>query len=161
EYLGRHWASHGYVCVHLQHLGSDSGIWLGKGNIQAELMKAASDPKNAADRLQDVRFAIDELTKLNAWDLPLKGKLDMDKLGMAGHSFGAYTTMAVIGQIFVTSAGREISSAEPRIRAAISMSPQAPKNRDTFDKSYGSITVPTLHLTGTKDTSPVDPAIKA
>src|SRR5581483_9906365 len=26
EYLGRYWASHGYVSVHLQHLGSDSSI---------------------------------------------------------------------------------------------------------------------------------------
>src|ERR1700722_20103770 len=26
EYLGRHWASHGYVGVHLQHLGSDSSV---------------------------------------------------------------------------------------------------------------------------------------
>src|SRR5437879_2469655 len=26
EYLGRHWASHGYVCVHLQHHGSDDSV---------------------------------------------------------------------------------------------------------------------------------------
>src|SRR3954467_12365816 len=29
EYLGRHWASNGYVCVHLQHIGSDDSIWRG------------------------------------------------------------------------------------------------------------------------------------
>src|SRR5262245_52892801 len=27
EYLGRQWASHGYVAVHLQHLGSDDAVW--------------------------------------------------------------------------------------------------------------------------------------
>src|SRR6185369_2267650 len=27
EYLGRAWASHGYVSVHLQHLGSDDSVW--------------------------------------------------------------------------------------------------------------------------------------
>src|ERR1700722_18408724 len=27
EYLGRYWASHGYVSVHLQHAGSDSAVW--------------------------------------------------------------------------------------------------------------------------------------
>jgi predicted dienelactone hydrolase len=26
EYLGRHWASHGYVSVHLQHKGSDTAV---------------------------------------------------------------------------------------------------------------------------------------
>jgi predicted dienelactone hydrolase len=27
EYLGQYWASHGYVSVHLQHLGSDTAVW--------------------------------------------------------------------------------------------------------------------------------------
>src|SRR5437762_9936135 len=27
EYLGRYWASHGYVSVHVQHLGSDNAVW--------------------------------------------------------------------------------------------------------------------------------------
>ena len=27
QYLGRHWASHGYVSVHLQHIGSDQAVW--------------------------------------------------------------------------------------------------------------------------------------
>ena len=27
EYLGRHWASHGYVSVHPQHVGSDDAVW--------------------------------------------------------------------------------------------------------------------------------------
>src|ERR1700722_1072373 len=26
-YLGNHWASHGYISVHVQHLGSDSAVW--------------------------------------------------------------------------------------------------------------------------------------
>src|SRR5581483_4684895 len=29
EYLGNYWASHGYVSVHLQHLGSDDSVWKG------------------------------------------------------------------------------------------------------------------------------------
>lgn len=27
EYIGRCWAAHGYVVVHLQHEGSDDGVW--------------------------------------------------------------------------------------------------------------------------------------
>src|SRR6185369_13262736 len=30
EYLGRHWASHGYVVAHVQHEGSDDQVWKGK-----------------------------------------------------------------------------------------------------------------------------------
>src|ERR1043166_7563974 len=27
EYLGRYWTSHGYVSVHVQHIGSDDAVW--------------------------------------------------------------------------------------------------------------------------------------
>src|ERR1700744_4715141 len=27
EYLGQYWAAHGYVSVHVQHPGSDDGLW--------------------------------------------------------------------------------------------------------------------------------------
>ena len=52
EYLGRRWASHGYVCVHLQHLGSDSAVWqdVAAGERMAELRKAATNPRNALPR---------------------------------------------------------------------------------------------------------------
>src|SRR4051812_40026410 len=28
-YLGKHWASHGFVCVYVQHRGSDELVWKG------------------------------------------------------------------------------------------------------------------------------------
>jgi len=40
-YLGRHWASHGFVCVHLTHVGSDSSV-----------LKTASQPAGAMDALR-------------------------------------------------------------------------------------------------------------
>ena len=30
EYLGQHWASHGYVVAHVQHHGSDDAAWRGQ-----------------------------------------------------------------------------------------------------------------------------------
>jgi predicted dienelactone hydrolase len=92
EYAGRHWASHGYVCVHLQHAGSDDAVWKGSKQPVADLRKAAQDPANAVNRPLDVRFAIDQLARAQKEDKLLKGRLDLDRLGMAGHSFGAYTT---------------------------------------------------------------------
>src|SRR5437867_10421359 len=65
EYLGRHWASHGYVSVHLQHKGSDSAVWQGTASPLEALRKAVADPSNAVNRPRDVSFALDELAKLN------------------------------------------------------------------------------------------------
>jgi predicted dienelactone hydrolase len=160
EYLGRHWSSHGYVSVHLQHLGSDESVWRGKSDVIGALMKSAADPANLVNRAADVHFAIDELTRLNKSDSPLKGKLDLDRIAMAGHSFGSVTTLAVAGEIFVTPTGREISNPEPRIKVAIPISPNGPKNRSNMARAFGSITIPTFHITGTKDESPIDPTVK-
>jgi len=82
-YLGRAWASAGYVSVHLQHPGSDTAVT--KGGMAT--MKAAATPKSAVDRTLDVKFAIDQLTKMNEFDKVFKSKLDLTKVGMSGHSF--------------------------------------------------------------------------
>jgi predicted dienelactone hydrolase len=151
EYAGRHWASHGYVCVHLQHAGSDDAVWKGSRQPQEDLRKAARNPANAVNRPLDVRFAIDQLARAQKEDKRLKGRLDLDRLGMAGHSFGAYTTLAAVGQVFPTSAGKEAEAGDRRIKAAVIMSPTAPRTRAGLDRAYGRIKVPCLHLTGTRD----------
>lgn len=118
-YLGRHWASHGYVCVHIQHKGSDDAVWKGSKQPMADMRKAARDPANIVNRPLDVRFTIDQLVKLNK-EGKLKGRLDLEKIGMAGHSFGDYTTLAASGQVFTTPQGKSVSLSEPRSR------PQSP-----------------------------------
>jgi dienelactone hydrolase len=153
-YLGRHWASHGYVSVHLTHKGSDSSVWQGQTDVMAALKKAVADPQASLNRPQDVSFAIDQLTKLNQKDSPLAGRLDLDKIGMAGHSFGAFTTMAVAGQRYFPL-GRETSMGDPRVKAAIPMSPNPPRKKEEYARSFAAVTIPCLHMTGTLDDSPV------
>src|SRR5205814_1868084 len=97
-YLGNFWASHGYVSVHPQHAGSDSEIFKGGGNPLEAVRKAVLNPKNAVERPKDITFVLDELTKLNKDDSIFKGKLNLDGVGLAGHSFGAHTTMVTAGQ---------------------------------------------------------------
>jgi predicted dienelactone hydrolase len=63
EYLGRHWASHGYVPAHLQHAGSDDAVWRGATRPMETMRGALTDWKNAVNRPLDARFAIDELTR--------------------------------------------------------------------------------------------------
>ncbi len=157
EYLGRHWASCGYISVHLQHLGSDNAVWEGlpRGEAMENMRKAAVSVANITNRPMDVTFAINQLEKLNKADGPFKRRLDLSKIGVAGHSFGAFTTLAVAGETFVTPFGKRISVLDPRIKAAIPMSSPVQKNKAFFDEAYRSIKIPCLHMTGTDDFSPI------
>lgn len=150
QYVGTYWAAHGYVSVHLQHIGSDDAVWRGGGGMQA--MGRAANGKNALDRAKDVSFALDQLEKLNkdaTW--PLHGKLDLQKVGMAGHSFGANTTLLASG-VKMPIIG---SLGDPRIKCSIAMSAPAPVGKN-YDQIFGGIKIPMYHLTGTKDVSPID-----
>jgi len=149
EYLGRHWASHGYVSVHVQHLGSDTAVWKGKKAPLAAMRSAVADVSNAAVRPGDVAFAIDQVARMNAGDGSLAGRVDLDRVGMAGHSFGAWTTLAVAGQVF---AGQRPRYRDERVKAAIAMSaPAAPPRQRS--RAYRQIRIPVLHMTGTLDDS--------
>lgn len=157
EYLGRYWAAHGYVSVHLQHLGSDAAVWQDKPatELKASLRQSAANLDNAANRPADVSFAIDRLEKLNQENSPLKNRLDLARLGVAGHSFGAFTTLAIAGQVFVTPGDGEISFGDPRVKAAVAMSAPVPARKNTLDRAFGKIKIPVLHMTGTEDSSPI------
>ena len=149
-YLGNHWASHGFVSVHLQHLGSDSGVLQGAEQPLAALKTSAANPTNAINRALDVRFALDQLTNLNADAGPLHGRLDLKHIGLAGHSFGAHTTLAVAGQGANLTGGR---FADARVTAAIAMSPTPSPRPGTAP--YVTLTIPVFHMTGTLDDSPI------
>lgn len=161
EYLGRHWASHGYVCVHLQHHGSDEAVWKDSKQPLADMRKAAREPANAVNRPLDVRFALDQVEKLNRDDPAFKGRLDLQRVGMAGHSFGAWTAQAVAGEVFVTPAGKETTAGDARVKAAVIMSPSPPPGKADLDQAFGPIKVPCLHLTGTKDDGVAITEVKA
>lgn len=155
-YLGRHWASHGYVSVHLEHDGSDAEVWRGQADAAAEMNRAAKDPRNAIDRPKDVSLAIDELTRMNGEkDGPLENLLDVERIAVAGHSFGAFTALAVVGEAGSHAVdGRALADA--RVKAAIPMSAPVPAARQLrFDAVYGRIATPCLHMTGTLDESPI------
>lgn len=163
EYLGRHWAGCGYVSVHLQHAGSDSAVW--KNQPQAErgsaLQKAGGALASSVNRPLDVSFVIDELEPLNGSDsFVLHGRLDLKHIGISGHSFGGWTTLAVAGQTFITPLQKS-NLGDPRVIAGIQMSAPVNRNRSTLDESYGTITIPLMHLTGTKDFVALFPDTKA
>lgn len=143
SYVGEYWAAHGYVSVHLQHPGSDESVWKGTLRPMKALRDAAKDPANARERPRDVGFALDQLAKLaDDSASPLHGHLDLTRVGVAGHSFGAYTALATV------TPGHFSGGYDPRIKAAIAMSTPKPRR----DGTYTGIKVPVYHLTGTEDT---------
>lgn len=151
-YLGNHWAARGYVAVFLQHPGSDDGVWRDKAPLErmAALKKAAS-AENLLLRVADVPAVIDQLEIWNKTSShPLAGRLDLKRLGMSGHSFGAVTTQAVSGQTPLLGKG----FTDPRVKAAVVMSPSGPERGDP-KTAFADVKIPWLLLTGTKDTSPI------
>ncbi len=157
DFLGYHLAAHGYVAVHLQHPGTDVSLWQAANSLQA--MKKALEGnlslKNFLDRIQDVEFALDWLTRSNRQPGALQGRLDLRRVGMSGHSYGAVTTQAVIGQQF-RAEGHTEDFREDRIQAALLMSPSPPVAGQDAEFSFRQIRLPVLHVTGTQDQSPFD-----
>ncbi len=155
EYLGTFWAKNGYVSVHVQHKGSDDAVWRGKSNPMQEMRKATIDVESIFNRPKDVTFAIDQVDKLNKDEKSeLKDKCDMDRIGVAGHSYGAYTALASSGRKLVAPLGAAVNLTDPRIKACIPMSAPA-KDRDKNNNSYADYNVPCMHMTGTLDDSPI------
>jgi predicted dienelactone hydrolase len=158
EYLGRHWAAQGYVVVHPQHLGSDLNVWRGKaGGAKAALRRSVADPQNAVDRVQDVQFTLARLEELNALGGRFAGQLDLQRLGLAGHSFGAATALAVGGQVVFTPDDTELVVAEPRVRAILAMSAPRPAKASpaALVHAFAAVRAPCLHFTGTRDETPI------
>ena len=147
EYLGRYWASHGYVSVHLQHLGSDDAVWQGKLRPMKSLHEAFEDSHNSCQRLHDVSFAIDELHEMRSRGASFGPWLDLERLGAAGHDLGAQTALAIAGQALP----RRIGLVDPRVKAIVAMSPPVPLGEVPLITAYRAIHIPCLHITGTAD----------
>jgi predicted dienelactone hydrolase len=153
-YLGKHWAARGYAAVFLQHPGSDTSVWrdVPMGQRMRAMQEAAS-AKNLLLRVEDVPAVLEQL---DAWTRskvhPFAGRLDLTHVGMSGHSFGAMTTQAVGGQRMPLVKDRFV---EPRIKAAVIMSPSSPMGRRDPGDTFTDVTIPWLLMTGTEDTSPI------
>ncbi|MEP2775900.1 MAG: alpha/beta fold hydrolase [Luteolibacter sp.] len=151
-YLGNHWAKRGYAVVFVQHPGSDESVWKDvPARDRMAAMKAAASAEAFADRVKDVPATIDAITAWNKEkDHALFGRLDIEHIGMSGHSFGARTTQMMAGE----KLGGKLSSAEKRIDATVMMSPSGTKFGDP-KAVFSDITIPCLLMTGTEDTSPI------
>jgi len=106
-FLCTHLSSHGYVVAALDHSEVVAPELARKEGETAE-QKASRWEAVIASRVPDARFLIDFLLNDTAPDLGVT--LDATRLGIVGHSFGAWTALATPDD-------------EPRIRAVVGLAP--------------------------------------
>ena len=90
--FGRHLASHGIATVLPEHIGSNTEQ---KEAMLGGFSKETFFASEFLDRPLDISFVLDELERINESDF--QGKLELDRVAVAGHSFGGYTVLAVAG----------------------------------------------------------------
>ena len=134
----------------VQHPGSDDSVWKDVPVLRRmSALKKAASLENLNLRTDDVSAVIDQLEKWNVRKShALNRRMDLSRIGMSGHSFGAVTTQFVGGQ---TSFG-VARAADRRIIAAIPMSPSLPRFGNA-KKVFGTVRIPWLCMTGTHDKS--------
>jgi len=146
-YLGRHWASHGYFSVFVEHAGSDETVWRGKIQPIKNLKEAYEDPKNMRNRPLDMRFVLNNLVRLQRKHDPLAARLDLTRVGAAGFDWGAQTVLALAGQVLPGG----FVAVDHRVSAVIAMSPPVSLGQVPLEVAYGGIEIPCLYMTGNED----------
>lgn len=126
-------ASYGYVVVSPPHPGNTFAEFPACGTPAAQLPSALERPR-------DIVYALDQMLAANADPgSPFFASMDPGRIGMSGHSFGGFTTYAVL-------------PLEPRFRVAIPMAPAVP--------GAPVVAVPSLTMLGQIDSVVSLPAIR-
>lgn len=145
--LGRHLASHGFAALHVQHEGSDDRAF--RANPRS--LRDVNDPKASEPRFRDIAFVVGKLQSTDRLG-ELKGRIDPERIGMSGHSFGGLTCQIVAGQQ-VKGYGQRL--AVPTLKGVFILSPSPP--RESYGDAKSSFTkmlMPMFSLTGTADVPP-------
>lgn len=114
-------------------------------------------------RPKDIQFILDHLGEIEATVPGLKGRLDKDRVAAVGHSLGAHTVAMLAGMTVTDgNTGEVVSFKEPRIKAAVMLSPPG----DSADSAewlkehypalatandFSGVTLPSLVITGDED----------
>jgi fermentation-respiration switch protein FrsA (DUF1100 family) len=144
---GEAWAGAGYVVLHLQHPGSDTGA--------LRHIRDAASPAQLLARFADVSFALDEITRRKAAGQGPWAQADLECIGLAGHSFGAKTVLGLAGERYPGASDTRYpamnNTSEKRLKAFIALSPSMGGREVDLAQRYGSLRGPMLHITGTRD----------
>ena len=151
-YLANMWTAHGFVCVMVQHPGSDETVWKGKLRILNEFRGAYERNWSSRTRAEDIRFALNGLERLVQSYPQFAARIDMDKIGVGGIDLGALAALLLAGQV---PPDNGTSLYDPRIKAVLALSPPVYPAQISYRDMYQPIMAPSLFVTGTNDDSVV------
>ena len=139
-------ASHGYVVIRPRHADATRE---GTPTIGDEWENQTRT--EWANRVRDIKFVVDSLAMLQQQYPELDGKMKVDQIGLAGHSYGAFTVL-LAGGVRTFNGPAATSYADPRVKAIVAMSPQGPgDSRGLTMESWKELKAPTLFFTGSND----------
>lgn len=151
--IAQHWADHGYVVVHPSHIdgfgkSKGKGGDLPAGGLPALLKNAALKIEN---RVGDLTFLLDSLDQLAAKLPALGDRIDRSRIGIGGHSLGAFTTMLIGGVTADIGEVKARSFKDARVRCILPISGQGTGQQGLTESSWSALTIPMLTMTGSLD----------
>lgn len=158
--ISQHVAAHGYVIVHPSHADgfgrSADRQAEGPGGIRAlrsggGLPDLLADPSRIEGRVADVTAVLDSAAQIVAKIPALKGRLDLSRIGVGGHSYGAYTSMLVGGVTADIGGAKARSFADPRVRCILPISAQGTGQQGLTESSWSALRLPMMTVTGSRD----------
>ena len=155
--LADFWAARGFVVIQPAHLDSPA---LGLG---------PDDPRTPFIwrlRIDDLTGVLDQLDAIEAAVPELAGRVDHDRIAIAGHSWGATTASALAGARVIDADGNPgPSMADPRVKAAVllalagiggaGLTPFAAENFSFMNPDFAELNTPSLIVAGDHDDSPL------
>ncbi len=139
-----HWVSHGYVVfapTHLDGGGMPRGIMASLRHGQMGLISA---------RIDDVRRILGELPDIAAQIADPQLQMDVTRIALTGHSFGAFTAQQFVGAAAIEE-DLVLSAHDERVRVAVALSPPGPMFDVINEQSWETVNKPMLITTGTWD----------
>ena len=156
EYLGQAWAARGYVSIHVSHPGSDIRVFAGKAfwRLKAIAKEVATAPATWSDRAGDVIALLDGLAALERAAPELNGRMDTSRVGIAGHSLGALSTLLIAGVPIDLPDRPAADFSDLRPLAFLAFSPPGPGT--PLPTGAWQVRRPLLLVTGGRDDHPAD-----
>ncbi|MFE3323706.1 alpha/beta hydrolase family protein [Streptomyces sp. NPDC059176] len=152
--LADYWAAHGFVVIQPTHLDSRT------------LGVPAEDPRTPRIwriRIEDLTRVLDGLDVAEASVPGLAGRLDRDRIAVAGHSWGAQSASALLGARVLDSDGTPGEDmSDPRVTAGVLLAltglgddlvPFAAENFPFMKPSFETMTAPAFIIAGDHDQS--------
>lgn len=140
--ISTHWASHGFVVVHPGH--DDEGVRMTEAGMHP------SEPK-ARERLRDIIAVFDSLDQIEKTVSSLDGKLNRDRLAVAGHSYGSFVAMISGGVEIDIGETKNANLGDPRVRCIIPIATSGPGDYGFQESSWNNLNMPVLFINGTSD----------